>query len=682
MHETLLLTDLAVVWISALLAGYICARLKQPLAAGYIIAGIIIGPYGIKLIDQTNQIHDLAEFGVALLLFALGVEVSLRQMLGSAVKTIIAGLLQISLTVAATCGLLALFAPFAFGQGSTPGWSATSLFGFICALSSTAIVTKLLDTRHETESQHGQILVPILLVQDLSLVPLISLMPVFQSTNSSLMEPLLWAIAKSSLLIALVVACATRILPRVFSWIAHSNSRELFILTVISLCFGIALISKELGLSLALGAFLAGITISESPYGHQALSDLLPLRDLFATVFFVSVGLLLNPTYVAAHWVEVSVFVVALMVGKALIGTISSLAATKSLFTAILVGVSLAQIGEFSFVLALVGRDAGILPDSLYNLFLSGAVVSLIASPPLINAVPAILKKIAWRQDLFKSGWEDEKLKEGKWSEHVVLCGYGRIGRNIGQTLKNSGMQIVVLEIDGSIVAELRDQGIDYVYGDSSRRVVLKEAHLQTASCLVVAVPDPLATLATIRLARRINPGLCILARVHRKEDVDVFRAAGANAVIQPEFEASIEITRLILLHLGRSDTEIQKALAQVRARRIEEFQPNIHEPILARLLGFPHDESTGAWFQIDVQEVHGKTIGELDIRRRTGATVMAIKRDATLTPYPDPDTKLEAKDEAYVIGNPDQLAQFEKHFHARRFCPLSDSSNVEPSTA
>ncbi len=679
MRETFLLTDLAVVWISALIAGYICVRLKQPLAAGYIIAGIIIGPYGIKLINQTNQIHDLAEFGVALLLFALGVEVSLRQMLGSAVKTIVAGLLQIALTVAATWGILAMFSGtiLAVSDAASAPWSGSMLFGFICALSSTAIVTKLLDFKQETESQHGQILVPILLVQDLSLVPLISLMPVFQNTSSSAMEPLLWAIAKSSLLIALIVACTTKVLPRIFSWIAHSNSRELFVLTVISLCFGIALVSKELGLSLALGAFLAGITISESPYGHQALSDLLPLRDLFATVFFVSVGLLLNPTYVATHWLEVSIFVVLLMVGKMLIGTVSALAATKSLFTAVLVGVSLAQIGEFSFVLALVGRDAGILPDSLYNLFLAGAVVSLIASPPLINAVPALLKRIAWRQDVFASGFEDANLKSDKWTQHVVLCGYGRIGRNIGQTLRNIGLEIVVVEIDGGIIAELRDQGIDYVYGDSSRRMVLKEAHLQTASCMVAAVPDSLATLATIRLARRINPGLCIISRVHRTEDVDVFRAAGANAVIQPEFEASIEITRLILLNLGRTDTEIQRALADVRKRRLEEFQPNIQEPLLARLLGFPHDESTGAWFTFAEQEVSGRTIGELDIRRLTGATVMAIKRAETLTPYPDPETKLQALDQAYVIGNPDQLASFERRFHARRFCPLQETATT-----
>lgn len=679
MRETFLLTDLAVVWISALIAGYICVRLKQPLAAGYIIAGIIIGPYGIKLINQTNQIHDLAEFGVALLLFALGVEVSLRQMLGSAVKTIVAGLLQIALTVAATWGILAMFSGtiLAASDATSAPWSGSMLFGFICALSSTAIVTKLLDFKQETESQHGQILVPILLVQDLSLVPLISLMPVFQNTSSSAMEPLLWAIAKSSLLIALIVACTTKVLPRIFSWIAHSNSRELFVLTVISLCFGIALVSKELGLSLALGAFLAGITISESPYGHQALSDLLPLRDLFATVFFVSVGLLLNPTYVATHWLEVSIFVVLLMVGKMLIGTVSALAATKSLFTAVLVGVSLAQIGEFSFVLALVGRDAGILPDSLYNLFLAGAVVSLIASPPLINAVPALLKRIAWRQDVFASGFEDANLKSDKWTQHVVLCGYGRIGRNIGQTLRNIGLEIVVVEIDGGIIAELRDQGIDYVYGDSSRRMVLKEAHLQTASCMVAAVPDSLATLATIRLARRINPGLCIISRVHRTEDVDVFRAAGANAVIQPEFEASIEITRLILLNLGRTDTEIQRALADVRKRRLEEFQPNIQEPLLARLLGFPHDESTGAWFTFAEQEVSGRTIGELDIRRLTGATVMAIKRAETLTPYPDPETKLQALDQAYVIGNPDQLASFERRFHARRFCPLQETATT-----
>jgi|AGTN01.2.fsa_nt_gi Kef-type K+ transport system, predicted NAD-binding component len=679
MHELALLRDLAVIWVSALIAGYICVWLKQPIIAGYIVAGIVIGPGALKLIGEHEQVSTLAEFGVALLLFVLGVELSLKQIFSSSSKVVITGIFQIAATVLGVWGL-------AYVTGLSTNLAEGFLFGCICALSSSVVITKILTDRGELDSVHGQLLIPVLLIQDLSIVPLIALMPTLNGPGGAeALSAILPALAKAGIMISFIFWASTQMVPLLLSKVVHSNYRELFLLTIISLCMTIALASSAMGLSLALGAFLAGIMISESTYGHQALTELLPLKDLFSVVFFVSVGLLLNPSFIAEHLFEVGIFVVVLIIGKAVIGTIAARISTPSQRASILVGVGLAQIGEFSFVVATLGNQTGIVSKQVYNLFFAGAVVSLVAAPFLMGLAPAAMRKLA-----FSSGKSaDRRLKERNEEEeeashlsgHLILCGYGRVGRNLGAVLHSFGLKFVVIELNAAIFGELEEKDVPVIYGDSSSRTVLLKAGLRTASSLIITIYDPLATMTLIDTARAINPGIQIVARAHRFEDISVFRAAGANAVVQPEFEASIEITRLALLSLNQADPDIKTALNSLRTKRYMLFQPDIQEPSLDQLLGFVHEDYLGAWFKITSDALVGKSIRDLDIRGKTGATVLAIRRGDRLVAHPSPTEEMQFNDELYVVGEAHSLAEFQSEMNFTRFCPLTEVTSDDIST-
>lgn len=569
MNEFALIADLAIIWCAALIAGYICIAAKQPVMAGYMLAGIAIGPHGLKLINQVEQIKVISEFGVAMLLFALGVDLSLRQIISSAKKILLAGSTQMVVTIAASWWLASTI-------GLAPSVAAGFLFGCVCAISSSVIISKVLSERGETDSIHGQILIPLALVQDLSLVLIIPFLPVLQETANANYSDFLMSAGKAVLFLLLIIVGATKVVPHVVSFSAKSNSRELFLLTLIVLCLSVALLSQSLGLSIALGAFLAGIMLSESPYIHQALTDVLPLRDLFATVFFVSIGMLLDPQFIGNHILEVFVFVLALIVGKSLIGTLSAFFATKNLRSAILVGVGLAQIGEFSFVLLSLGYDSKLISSAMYNLFFAGAVVTLIASPALMTLMPKVMKKFGHLAHL-RSDDSTENV-DADIVDHVVVCGFGRIGRNVGFVLEAHHIPFVVIELNAGIMDDLAERNIKHIYGDAVSPLVLEKAHIEHASCLVVTTPDPISTLSIINYAKKCNADIKIVARAHRTEDINAFRAAGATAVVQPEFEASIEITRLALQSLTRPLPEIQVALDRIKKQRYKLFRADPDE--------------------------------------------------------------------------------------------------------
>jgi monovalent cation:H+ antiporter-2, CPA2 family len=666
MTDLTLIRDLGCVWLAALLAGFLCTRFKQPVIAGYVLAGVAIGPHGASLINNTEQIETLAELGVALLLFVLGVEVSFRKVFSSAKRVFAAGLGQLIITM--ICAWI-----FAYLAGLIIEPDDGFIFGSICALSSTVVASKLLSERGEADSAHGKVLVAILLVQDISLVPIIALLPALNpatglgmSSLSSFLPALLMALSKAALLVALILLGATKVVPYLLKWVTRTNSREVFLLSLITLCISIALSSQQLGLSLALGAFLAGAMVSESPYGHQALADLLPVKDLFSTVFFVSVGMLLNPAYITQHPIQVLSFVLLLLVGKAAIGALCARVAINSWWSAIIVGVGLAQIGEFSFVLATVAHSLQFLPQDVYELFLAGAVITLIISPLLMSTVP----KLLWRYALIKS--EVDKGDEGqKLSGHVIICGYGRIGRNVGIALNSLSIPLVVIDINSETIEELEKEGVPCIYGDVFGRQVLMKAGLNTAAALVLTVPDPTAAMTIIAFIRHQNQDIKIIARAHRSDDIEIFRAIGANAVVQPEFESSIEITRLALLSLTADHSTIEKALFEIETERYKIFQHDL--PGIPRLSTTNETESfSGNWFAINkLDGAQDKlTIGSLDIRNKTGATILAIKRSNQTIAHPTPDEAICEGDALYVAGNPEQLQAFETLIKASRFCP------------
>jgi len=646
LSEFQLILDLSLVWLAAALFGFLAVALKQPAMAGYMLAGLIIGPHGVKLISNPDQISVLAELGVALLLFALGLEVSFRQLMFRTNRVVTAGMFQIIATT------------LVFGLGVTylklaPSWQAGTVFGFIVALSSTVVATKMLVERGETDSMHGRILIPLLIVQDLSLIPAMSIIPALSGASGDTGMTLLMAVAKALLLVAVVVLTSTKILPPLLAKVAHTNSRELFLLFMICLCLGVAIASHELGLSIALGAFLAGIMVSESPYAHQALSDLIPLRDLFATVFFVSVGMLLSPMYIYQHLTEVIIFVALLIFGKALLAGSASLFATSSITSAALSGLCLAQVGEFSFVLATVANKAGLLTGSLYNLFFAAAVISMIASPSLVSWLAPIIRNMREPEAINSSEGGSRHLP---LTGHTIVCGFGRIGRHVAMAIREAGLPVAVIELDGGAIEELKQRHIPFIYGDAGSRLVLSECNISEATTLVVSLPDPLGAVNIIKTALEVNPSLRILVRAHRPIDRIAFKEAGAAQIVQPEFEASLELTKQALLGQKASPAELARAINFIRHSRVEDSDDYDYHPPIGEIIGFANEDFVGAWFKVK-DSLAGKTIKELDLRNKVGVTVLAVKREEQVVSHPVPGFSLLSDDSIYVVGHSDQLA-------------------------
>ncbi|CAN5477824.1 cation:proton antiporter [soil metagenome] len=646
MSELQLILDLSLVWLAAAIFGFIAVALKQPAMAGYMLAGLIIGPHGVKLISNSEQISVLAELGVALLLFALGLEVSFRQLLFRTNRVVAAGISQIVIT---TLGFSWAVVHFSLA----PDIKSGIVFGFIVALSSTVVATKMLSERGETDSIHGRILIPLLIVQDLSLIPAMSLIPALQDSGANTGIALLMALGKALVLVAVVIIMSTKILPPLLAKVASTNSRELFLLFMICLCLGVAIASHELGLSIALGAFLAGIMVSESPYAHQALSDLIPLRDLFATVFFVSVGMLLDPAYIYLHWNEVIIFVGVLIIGKTLIATLASLLATNSLTSATLAGLCLAQVGEFSFVLATVGNKAGLITGSLYNLFFAAAVISMIASPSIISWLSPIIRRIRPPETVNSS--LDQQANHLPLTNHTVVCGFGRVGKNVALAIREAGIQVAVVELDGGAIEDLKQRHIPFIYGDAGSRLVLSECNITEATTLVVTLPDPLAAVNIIKMAREVNPNLRILVRAHRPADRAAFKQAGAAQIVQPEFEASLELTKQALLGQNAEQGQLAKALSFIRHSRTEDSDDFDYHPPIGEIIGFANEDFVGAWFKVK-ESLAGKTIKELDLRNQIGVTVLAIKREEQVVSHPPAEFSLQGEDSIFVVGHSEQL--------------------------
>lgn len=643
MHEYALIRDLALIWMASLAAGHICIRLRLPAMAGYMLAGVVVGPHVLRWIDQTEQIKVLAEFGVAMLLFTLGVDLSLKQVLSSAKRMLSVGTAQIVLTMIAGWVIA-----ISVGLASSPGEGF--LFGSICAISSSVVISRTLLDRGEIDSVHGRILVSLALVQDLSLVLIIPFLPLLQSTTNSNLSDLVPSALKAMAFFVVIVLGATKVIPPILARSARTNSKEVFLLTILVLCLAIALLSQSLGFSIALGAFLAGLMMSESSYAHQALHDVSPLRDIFSIVFFVSVGMLLDPEFIAKNWLQVVLFVSILIAGKALIGTISALLATTSIRSAILVGTGLSQIGEFSFVLLTMGHEYKLVSDSIYHLFFAGAIVSMIASPALMSIVPQLISRHFKSEPELPTNSDQNRLQK-----HVIICGFGRTGRNLGLVLEAFQIPFVVIDLSGSIVEELAVQGIPHIYGDAMDQKTLVKAQMRHASVLVLTMSDPLAIEAVSQFARKRNPEIRIIARSQRNNDISAFRIAGVNAIVQPEFEASIEITRLVLHSLQRPFNEVRRALNVIRSRRYAIFQPDIDALDTGIGLDF-EDDQLGRWFEITSDKLDGKSIADLNFRAETGATITAVKRDHNTVSFPKPMFCLNQNDLIYAVGDSVQL--------------------------
>lgn len=556
--------DLTVALGASATGGFAAHRLRQPALLGYLVAGLLIGPSGFGLLSDVEQIEGLAEIGVAFLLFALGVEFSLRELKRVQNIAIRGSLLQMGLTTGFVMAIALLI-----------GWATTSLqgifLGFVLSLSSTAVVLKILTERGETGAAHGQVMLALLIAQDLALGLMLAFLPALDQPEAFWIT-LGAAALRFALFLGGAIALGRWFVPWLMRTIAATESQELFLLTVIALCLGVAWVTALLGLSIEMGAFVAGLMVAEVDYSEQALGRVLPLRDTFACLFFVSVGMLVDPVVLLQNWAAIAGLVAVVMVGKACIIMLVVLRFSYSFRTALLVGVGLNQIGEFSFVLALEGFTLGLISEQQYLLLLGTTAITLVLTPAWIKSAPAItagMKRIPGLKEWLTQLSEPSLFSvPDNIAGHVIVAGYGRVGKVLVNILLNRGYTVLVIENSEAAIRQLRQRRIPFVYGDADAEQVLEKTHLAAAKALAIALPDPTSTRLLLQQALCRSPHLDIIARSHTDKEIDLLTQLGAREVVQPEFEAAMELGSHLLHTLGETSEEIQYVLENIRTDR------------------------------------------------------------------------------------------------------------------
>ena len=556
--------DLIIVLAVAIAGGILARRLRLPIILGYLVGGIAVGPYGFSLVHDLETINTLATMGVILLLFTLGLEFSLSELRRIGKVAVLGGIAQILLTAAVGLAL-----------GKLLGWEMAQaiFFGFLIALSSTMIVLKTLMERGELDSGHGRVMIGILLVQDLSLVPLMIILPAMGGTGGELWLPLGIAILKAVLFIGVMLVLGMWGLPWLLGRVAGGRSRELFLLTVVALCLAAAFGAYFLGLSAAVGAFIAGLLISQSAFARQAFADIVPLRDTFGALFFVSLGMLANPHFVMGNGATIAVTVMVIMVAKFIICSAIAWSFSYSPKTALFVGMGLIQIGEFSFVLAGMGTEAGIISPYIYSLTLTSAIITMLLTPFALSFASFLYRHLSQGERFGRlaarrldPGWQSQRWE---LSGHAVICGHGRVGNSLARVLERRKLSYLVIDLDPQVISALHAREIPCIYGDAGNPEILAHAQLDKARVLICTFPDSISVELTTRNALRINPRLDIVARVHRDVDAELLKGIGVSEIVRPEFEAGLEITRHTLHRFGVSGPEIQLILTGLREGRV-----------------------------------------------------------------------------------------------------------------
>jgi CPA2 family monovalent cation:H+ antiporter-2 len=656
------LKSLEVIFIASAAVILLLFKLKMPSLIGFIVAGIIIGPHGIGLIKDTHFIQILAEIGVVLLLFTIGIEFSMTKLVRIRKAVLGGGGTQVLLTIILSAALTYI---------AIENINKSIFFGFLYALSSTAIVLKLLAERGEIDSPHGHTMVGILIFQDLCIVPLMLLIPVLAGDRIDMLDVGI-KMVKAAIIIIVVLLSARWMIPTLLHQVVRTKSRELFLTTIILLCLGIALLTSRFGLSLALGAFLAGLVISESAYAHQAISDILPFKDSFMGLFFVSIGMLMDTGFVVDNGIRIIGIVALIFILKIITGTVAALIIGNSVRTSVITGLGLAQIGEFSFVLAIAGKASGLVSESFYQIFLSSSVVTMLMTPFVVNAAPKIFEWITV-QPLLKKVISRKKMSEGeagprKRHDHVMIVGFGLNGRNLAKVLREAEIPYIVLEMNSDTVREMRKKGELIYYGDGTSQEILHKMGIEKARLLVIAISDPVSTRRIVSIARHKNPDLYIIVRTRYLVEVDELRSLGADEVIPEEFETSIEIFSRVLHRYSFPRNVILDMVDKIRSSSYTALRsvgvPRRH--LFDKYEWLPEIEIDG--YRIpESSHLNDKTITELQVRKKTGVTIIAVRRGKEIHANPEPDFKFKQGDFILFTGDRENMNTAVQYFKGKQ---------------
>lgn len=648
MEEFHFLEELLIVFAVAGLAVYGFHRLKLPAVVGLLVAGIVVGPHGLALIQDEHLVELLAEVGVVVLLFTVGLEFSLSRVVAMWRTMLGIGVPQVGI-----CMLVAALAT----KWYLGGWGEAVFAGMLVAMSSTALVMKLLIDRGELAAPHGRVAVAVLLLQDLMVLVFMLAVPLMSPEGG--LTPLegLWRLGKGvGVIVLAMVAVKFAGLP-LLERVVKTRNRELFLIFIFLLCVGTAAATAAAGLALALGAFLAGLVVSESEYAHQMLSEVLPFRDTLSSLFFVSVGMLLDLSHVVENLWLVGVTVLALLALKIGAAAVPTLIFGFPPAVAARAGLALAQVGEFSFVLANKGLAAGLIEGEDYQTFLAAAVMTMALTPLTLAAGPIVSKKLSGVRSPTSRKLEEEPQPQGLGTlkDHVIIAGFGLAGRNLARVLRGIDIPYVILELNPESVRRLRGQGEPVIYGDCTREAVLEHAGIERARMIVVAISDGDAARRAVRVARGLSRDVLIVVRTHYTRDLDELVRLGADQVVPEDYVTSLELFERVLVEYQIPRNLVLDLLDRVRDDQYEVFRSN-----RPTRLDMPVDLGRDAEMQSclvpEGSPAAGKTIEELKLRLETGATLLAVRREGKTLVNPSPSEVLRGGDVVVLFGYRSQV--------------------------
>jgi CPA2 family monovalent cation:H+ antiporter-2 len=650
-----LIIDLVLVFAVAACGGLLAALLKQPVLLGYLIGGMVVGPSGLRLIKELIQVETLAQFGVAFLLFALGVEFSLTELRKVKAIALGGGTLQIILTILITvlvCGVTGAW-------GTLP---AKGVFlGSILSLSSTAVVLKCLMERNETETPHGQVMLGMLVVQDLALGLMLAVLPALHAPGEVIGIAVLMALLKIGLFAAGAVVAGIWLIPPLLRLLARTESKELFLLGIVTICLGIAIFTEYLGLSIEMGAFVAGLMISEVEYADETLTIVEPLRDIFASLFFAAIGMLIDPVFLWQNLELILGLVALVFVGKFLIITPLVSLFRYPLKTSLIVGLGLAQIGEFSFVLASEGQALGLVSRRIYLLILGTTAVTLMLTPFVLRLVPFLFdfaESMPWLKPYLVDDQARDFSEDLPQKNHIVVCGYGRLGKNLVKLLQQYQLSVVVIDQSESRIQQLREAGIAYVYGNAVSLHVLETAGVSHAQGMAIALPDPASIRLCLKRSLEVCPELDTVVRATQDKNIELLYQLGAKEVVQPEFEASLEMVNHLLITVGLLPEMVQEKMQQIRQDHYLDLRPESSAAEVSQYLQKVTRDLNRRWYDLPADSpLIGMTLEEVNMRYLTGVSLMAICRvDGEEIDYPNSQTTLLLGDRLLVVGSAEEL--------------------------
>lgn len=657
MHIPLLQDILILLGFSVIIV-FVLQRLRLPSIIGFLLTGVIIGPYGLSLIKAVEEVEILSEIGVILLLFVIGMELSIKQLVSIKKTVFIGGFLQVGITVGV--------ASVVYNLLGYP-WNESVFVGFLFSLSSTAIVLKTLQDRQELSEPHARNALAILIFQDIIVVPMMLITPMMAGETNNLAMSILMLVVKSAFVVIITYISARYIVPKAMHAVAKTNSKELFILFTITLCFAIAFFTSELGLSLALGAFIAGLIVSESQYSHQATSIILPFRELFTSFFFVSVGMLLDLGFFMSNVLFILLLVVIVLVVKSLITAIAVAILKYPTKTAILTGLSLFQIGEFAFILSKIGIEYNLLTPQTNQYFLSVSIVSMILTPftiilseTIANRLLGISKKLGIKKiDVLDNAIEE--IVNDNLENHLVIIGYGINGSNLAKAASASNIPFIVIEMDAAIVKREKQKGLPIIFGDATQGHILEAVHLNRARTAVVAISGNFATQTIIKNIRSISDSLYLVVRTRYVAETSELLALGADEVIPEEFETSIQIFEHVLHNFLVPESDIDQLIEKARSDNYQLFKGEIKPLKTNRPTKLADFNISCLRMTADSSKFLGKPLNDLHLRINFGINILVIKRNNKLLESIQPTEVLKQGDILYVQGNQGNIEEFRK---------------------